>query len=182
MRFEVREDTKYARATVFDAHRDHVVDIVPYLPDVEKIELRSSSRHANGREEQVHWWTGSPAALPALLRPLVPPALLQWKQTTLWDPQTCTASWSIEVPGMAEAILAQGVNRYVEDKGLCRIEIEGDFEFHPERVPQLSKIPSSAVPMVEKAVVSLIVPMIERTGSAVAKWLDANRGDLRLRS
>lgn len=178
MRFEVREDTRYPRSTVFAAHRDHLEDIIEFLPDVEKVELRSRSRHAGGREEHTHWWTGSPSSLPALLRPMVPPSLLQWRQITLWDPHTWTARWSIEVPGMKEAIVAQGVNRYVEEKGGCRIEIDGDFEFHPERIPQLSSIPSTAVPMVEKAVVSLIVPMIQRTGSAVAKWLDERRGVL----
>jgi hypothetical protein len=178
MRFEVHEDTRYPRSTVFAAHRDHVEDIVRFLPDVEKVELRSRARHAGGREEQTHWWTGSTQALPALLRPVVPPALLQWKQTTLWDPHTWTARWSIEVPGSAQAIVAEGTNTYVEEKGRCRIDVQGDFEFHPERVPQLSKIPASAIPMVEKAVVSIIVPMIERTGGAVAKWLEERGGTL----
>lgn len=173
MRFDVREATRYPRAVVFAAHRDRVSDIVAYLPDVEKIEMRSRTVHAGGREEHVQWWTGSTSALPLLLRPVVPPAMLQWKQTTLWDPSDHTARWTIEVPGLGPAVDARGINRYVEaEPGKCHIEIEGDFDFRPERVPQLAKIPSSAVPMVEKAVVAMILPMIERTGSAVARWLD----------
>ena len=54
-------------------------------------------------------------------------------------------------------------------------DLEGDFSFHPDRVPQLQSIPAVAVPMIEKAVVGMIVPMIERTGSAVAKYLDESR-------
>jgi hypothetical protein len=172
MRFEVREQTRYPRAIVFAAHRDRLEEIAAYLPDVEKVELRSRTRHAGGREVQHHWWTGSPSALPAVIRPMVPPALLQWRQTTTWDPATHTASWEIEVPGFGQAIVATGRNVYVEERGVCRIELEGDFEFHPERIPQLKAVPTAAVPLVEKGVVKLIVPMIERTGAAVARFLD----------
>ena len=172
MRFEVRETTKYPREVVFATHRDRLEDIARYLPDVEKIDLRGRSRHAGGREQQTHLWTGSPSALPLLFRPFVPPNLLVWQQVTTWDPSTWTATWAIEVPGLGQAIVANGTNVYVDHGGSCRIDLDGDFAFHPERVPQLAAIPSSMAPMIEKVVVGLIVPMIERTGSAVAKYLD----------
>lgn len=173
MRFEVREQAKYPRSVVFAAHRDHLEDIVRYVADVERVELRSRSRHAGGREQQTHLWTGSPSALPVLLRPMVPSSMLTWQQVTTWDPATWTATWQIDVPGLGAAISANGTNVYAEDGGACRIDIDGDFSFHPERVPQLQSIPTAMVPMIEKVVVGMIVPMIERTGSAVAKYLDA---------
>ncbi|MEQ1503973.1 MAG: hypothetical protein ABMB14_17155 [Myxococcota bacterium] len=175
MRFEVRESARHARGVVFAAHRDELEAIARYLPDVEKVELRSRSKGARGLEEQVHWWTGSPSALPVFVRPMVPPHLLQWSQRTTWDPATHTASWTIEVPGLGPAVVAGGTNTYVDEGSTCGIGIVGDFAFHPERVPQLAGIPAAAVPMVERMVVKLIVPMIERTGAAVARYLDERR-------
>lgn len=172
MQFEVQEQTRHPRSTVFAAHRDRIEDIARHLPDVEKIEIRSRSRHADGREVQIQLWTGSPSALPVMIRPLVPPALLQWRQETTWDPNAWTADWDIEVPGLGPAIVARGRHLYTDAPAGCRIELQGDFEFHPERVPQLAQVPAAAVPLVEKAVVRLIVPMIRRTGSAVAAFLD----------
>lgn len=177
MRFEVQEKAKYLREMVFATHRDRLEDIARYLPDVERVELRSRSRHATGKEQQTHLWTGSPSALPLLIRPLVPPALLQWQQVTVWDTSTWTATWTIEVPGLGAAIAANGKNVYVADGTSCRIDLDGEFSFHPERVPQLASVPTSMVPMIEKLVVGLIVPMIERTGSAVAKYLDDHAGN-----
>lgn len=173
MRFEVREQTAYPRPIVFAAHRDHLEDIVRHVPDVERVEQRSRSKEAGGREQQTHIWTGAPSALPVLLRPMVPASMLSWQQVTTWDPSTWTATWQITVPGLGAAISANGTNVYVEQAGGCRIDIVGDFSFHPERVPQLQSMPGAMVPMVEKIVVGMIVPMIERTGSAVAKYLDS---------
>ena len=67
---------------------------------------------------------------------------------------------------------ARGTNRYLEDGAGCAIEVEGDFAFRPEKVPQLAAIPATTVPMVEKAVVALIVPLVKRSGAAVARFLD----------
>jgi hypothetical protein len=152
-----------------------VEQIARLLSDVEKVEVRSRTRHADGREEQVQWWTGSPTALPMMIRPLVPPGLLQWRQRTTFDPNAWTADWEIEVPGLGPAIVARGRHVYHDEPEGCRIALTGDLEFHPERVPQLAQVPAAAVPLVEKAVVKLIVPMIQRTGPAVSQFLDEAR-------
>ena len=93
-----------------------------------------------------------------------------------WDPVGHVATWQIDVPGLGPAVEASGTNRYVDaGSGRCTIEIEGDFAFRPDAIPQLRSIPPSAVPMVERLVVSLIVPMIERTGVAVRQYLESTR-------
>ena len=172
MRFEVTETTPHARSVVFAAHRDRLPEIARYLDEVERVELRSHSRHAGGREEQTHLWVGTSQALPPLVRSFVPAALLQWKQRTIWEPWSHTATWEIDVLALGPAIEARGKNVYLEDGTGCRIGIEGEFLFRPEKVPQLAAVPPSAVPMVEKAVVALIVPLVKRSGAAVARFLD----------
>lgn len=175
MQFDVRETTPHPRSVVFATHRDRLPDIVKYLDEVASVELRSRSLHAGGREEQVHLWVGTPAALPALIRPFVAPQLLTWKQKTVWDPFTWSATWEIDVLALGPAIEARGTNRYLEDGSGCTIEITGEFAFRPDKVPQLAQVPATAVPMVEKAVVALIVPLVKRTGTAVARFLDEER-------
>lgn len=176
MQFEVRETTTHARSVVFAAHRDRLRDIVQHLDEVHSVELRSRSLHAGGREEQVHLWVASPTALPALVRPFVPPQLLAWKQRTVWEPYTWTATWEIDVLALGPSVEARGTNRYLQEGAGCTIELAGEFAFRPDKVPQLAQVPASAVPMVEKAVVALIVPLVKRTGAAVARFLDEERG------
>ncbi|MEZ4238967.1 MAG: DUF2505 family protein [Myxococcota bacterium] len=172
MHFDLNHVTRHPRDLVFATHRDHIEALAAYLPDVERIEVRGRSRHADGREVQTQWWVGSTSALPLLLRPMVPAHLLQWQQTTTWDPAAWTASWEIEVPGLGAAVSARGKHTYERDPAGCRIALEGDFAFRPDRVPQLAQVPAAAIPVVERAVVSIVLPMIERTGEAVGRYLD----------
>ena len=88
---------------VFATHRDRIEDIARMLPDVERVEVRGRSRHADSRETQTQLWVGSPSALPAMIRPLVPPAMLQWQQQTVWDPAAWTAQWDIGSVGRARS-------------------------------------------------------------------------------
>ena len=171
MRFEVQERTTHARPAVFAASRDRLEQIVAYLEGVERVDLRSRARSAGGHEEQTYRWYGTSAALPALIRPLIPPSLLSWQQHTVWDVSRWTATWHIHVPGLGEAVQSRGTNVYHEDGAGCRIDLEGEFEFHPERVPELKGVPQAAVPMLEKFMVSLIVPLVKRSGEAVARYL-----------
>lgn len=181
MRFDVVEDTRHPRAVVFSAHKDRLIEIVPLLEDVDKVELRGRTLHADGREEQVHLWYGSPSVVPALVRPMVPAHLLQWRQKTVWDRRSWTATWEIDVPGLGGTVEASGRNVYVEADGRCRIEVTGDFAFRPDRVKELAAVPSSVVPMVEKVVVGLIVPLVQRTGVAVSRFLDEDEARRRAR-
>lgn len=173
MRFDVRDTSRFPRPLVFRAHRDELEAIAKFLPDVQKVEVRGRTRHADGVEEHTSLWTGSPSVLPAMIRPMVPPSLLQWQQVTRWDPVAFVASWQIDVPGLGGAVRATGANRYLEVPEGCTIEIDGDFAFRPGVVPQLKAVPASAVPLVERVVVGLVVPMIERSGVAVRQYLES---------
>jgi hypothetical protein len=173
MRFDVAETLAHPLDLVFSTHRDRLVETVPFLEEVERLECQSIVRHASGTVEQVHLWHGSPKVLPLLLRALVPAHLLQWRQHTFWDPAERVARWEIAVPGLGTAVESSGTNTYAAAGAGTRITIDGSFAFHPDRVEGLSQaIPASAVPIVERVVVGMIVPMVKRTGAAVAQLLD----------
>ena len=175
MRFDHAETVPHPLDRVFAAQRDALVEAVRSLEEVERVELRSESRRADGAVEQVHVWTGSPKVLPALVRPMVPAHLLQWRQRTLWDPAHHTGTWVIDVPGLGEAVDARGVNRYAAVPGGTRCTVEGDFSFRPDRLAELRTVPPAAVPLVERVVVSLVVPLVGKTAAAVSRYLDAAR-------
>jgi hypothetical protein len=160
---------------VFRTHRDRLAETMALLDEVERIETRSQTQHASGLLEQVHLWHGSPKVLPALIRPMVPPHLLQWRQRTWWDPVAHVARWQIDVPGLGEAVESTGTNTYeLVSKGeRTKITIAGEFHFRPERFEALARaMPPGTAPVVERVLVSLVVPLVKRSGSAVAKFLD----------
>lgn len=171
MEFSDDERSPYPREHVYAAHRDELEAVVAGLAEVRRVELRSRAVQADGSIEQMHHWFGSPSALPLLVRPFVREDLLVWTQSTVWTQTEWRARWVIEVPGVGDAVSCRGEHAYEEDGVGTRISVRGSFEFDPTRSSTLASVPASAVPMVERMVVSLIVPMIKRSGAAVSDYL-----------
>lgn len=174
MDFSHSERTAFARDLVYRTHRDDLAEVVHHLDAVARVELRSRAAHADGKLEQRYRWHGTKAALPMFVRPFVPEHLLVWEQRTTWDDIAMTANWTIEVPGLGEAIDCRGTNTYHDTDRGSRIDITGAFAFRPDRADEMKSIPASAVPMVERMVVTLVVPLIQRSGTAVATYLKAS--------
>jgi hypothetical protein len=178
VRFDVVETVRHPPELVFRTHRDQLPETMALLEEVERVECREQTRHANGETEQVHLWYGSPKVLPVLLRPFVPAHLLQWRQRTWWDPVARVARWEIDVPGLGGAVESRGTNRYeAHDGAWTRLAVEGELRFRPERLEGLDRaMPPGTAPMVEQVAVGLIVPMVKRTGTAVSRFLAQPRG------
>lgn len=176
MRFTVHETVPFAPERVFTAERDELAAIVPFLSDVEGVTLRSEVTGADGDAVQVHRWLGSPRALPVFVRPMVRPELLMWDQTTRWSAGTLTATWSIVVPAMGDAVEARGTRTYqLQGRGTgCAVVVEGDITFRTA-APGAMGVPPTAAPFVERFVVGLVVPMVGRTTVAVGRYLERKR-------
>lgn len=174
MRFALVEALPFSAERVFEAARDDLPRIVPYLSDVDGVELCSDSVDEGGARVQVHRWTGAMRSLPLLIRPFLRPELLRWEQTTRWG--ALVAEWTVRVPALGAAVSARGVSRYVaKDATSCAVDIEGDVDFRPAEGSPLAGVPASASPTVERAVVGLVVPLIGRTTAAVGRYLDDRR-------
>lgn len=170
MDFTVSDDAPFPRDLVFRTHRDDFESIAPRMKEVDRVRLKSESRHADGTLEQKHEWFGHKSALPFLMRPLVPAEMLRWFGITRWNPTTFECSWRVEIPALGPMAEIDGSQRYLEVSDGCRIEMTGRFDFHPERVPQLT-LPPGAVPIVERFVVSMVVPLFQKSGAAVVNHL-----------
>ncbi len=170
MQFDVSDEAPFPRPLVFRTHRDDFDAIAPRLDAVDRVRLKSESRHASGVLEQTHEWWAKPTALPFFLRPIVPAEMLHWFGHTRWDPGLWRCTWRIEVPALGPMAEIDGQQDYVETDAGCRIEVSGRFDFHPERVDAL-KLPVAAVPFVERFVVALIVPLMQKSSTAVIAHL-----------
>ncbi len=175
MDFSHVERTTHPRSLVFRTHRDRLPEVIAHLDTVRAVSQRSRTEHAGGIVELSHRWEGTEAALPALIRPFVPPQLLIWHEVALWDRAQWLCEWTIEVPALGPVVTIAGVNRFDEGPTGCDVAVQGAFTFHPERIPQLPQLPPAAVPFIERFVVALILPMLRQSGRAVAALLEAER-------
>src|SRR5581483_3376066 len=110
MRFEATADVPFPRDMVFAVYRDRLVELVPYLPDIRSIEVRSRTE-ADGLVNLENIWRGG-GELPAVARPFVPGDATSWTDYARWDPNAFTCTWRSESHAFREAVRSEGVNRF----------------------------------------------------------------------
>jgi hypothetical protein len=132
---ELRADARipFPRDVVFAAYRDHMVDLLPYLPNVRSIEV--SSRKEDGPVAQlVNLWQGG-GEIPTAIRAVLGDSMLSWTDHATWNATTLRCDWRIETRAFADALRIAGYDSFLEDApGKTRLEIRGSIEVDARRI------------------------------------------------
>ena len=75
--------------------RDDMTQILPYLPDVDGIEVLTREDEDRG-VRLVNLWRASEGAVPKVAKPFVKPEMLSWKDHALWLHGARKAEWRLE--------------------------------------------------------------------------------------
>ena len=173
MKFQLSEKTRFDRGLMFKTHRDDLEALVPYMTMVERVRAEGKETHADGTQVLTHRWLCTRDAVPAMIRPMIPPNMLVWVGRATWNPHHYTCTWDIDIPGLEQAVTIHGVHKYVEAGSGTRVELTGDFEIHPDKIPNLP--PMITQPMVsafEKFTTHVIIGVMKATHRAVVSYLE----------
>jgi hypothetical protein len=174
MKFSLVDEIPHPRALVFATHRDRLVDVVKYMPNVAGVVTESRIEEGD-LVHLVNRWTGASTEIPAPLRPLVKPELLTWVDRATWDQARWKTQWSITLDAVADAISAHGENTFLDEGPDTVVQMNGEFVVHPERIRGVpSFVARSAAPALERFVVGLLQPNLKRSNAAVRQYLDDN--------
>src|SRR5258706_16482914 len=99
----------FPRPLVFSTYRDHLVDLVEFLPNIRSIEIESR-KEAGGRVEFVNLWRGG-GDIPAAARAILSQDMLSWTDYASWNESDFTCAWRIETHSFTEAGSCGGTNR-----------------------------------------------------------------------
>jgi streptomycin 6-kinase len=169
---DLRADTKlpFPRAVVFAAYRDRLQDMLAYLPNVRKIEVRSREEEGNV-VRLVNFWQGG-GEIPAAARAFVSEAMLSWLDYATWDAAAFTCAWRIEPGAMTEAITCKGLNTFAEVDGGTVMEIRGELVIDPKKLRGVPGfLAGTAAKAAEDLLASKIRPNLVSTADGVTKWL-----------
>lgn len=171
MKFTVIDELAFPRDQVFHAHRDKLPEMVPFMPNVEKIEVKSREED----DELVHLvnvWHAAETEVPALARAFVTPDLLRWTDRATWNEEEHTTDWEIELGFLPGAITCRGHNTFEEFDGLTRITMEGELLIDASKIPGVPRMLAGKIGgVVEKFVVNLVEPNMRETNKIVARYL-----------
>jgi len=163
----------FPRETVFAAYRDEVVALVPYLTNVQAIEVKS--RKDNGPlVEFVNEWRGG-GEIPAAVRAFLSESMLSWTDHATWNAQSLSCDWRIETHAFTDAVRAIGHNAFLEEgAGHTLLEIRGSFDVDAKKIRGVPRLLAGAVGRtVEEFMVGKIRSNLIETASGVTKYLEA---------
>jgi hypothetical protein len=164
-------DLPFPRDIVFQAYRDKLVDLVDYLPNIRRIDVKSREEE-DGIVRFVNEWHGG-GEIPAAARVVLSESMLSWTDYAEWNEQAYTCKWRIETHSFKDAVDCQGENRFVEVDGSTRLEIRGKLSIDAKKVKGVPKLLSKSVSKtVEDFLVKKITPNLIEVSDGLRRYLE----------
>jgi hypothetical protein len=157
----------FAREIVFAAYRDDLLLLLPYLPNVRSIDVKS--RKEDGQViEFVNEWHGG-GDIPAAVRAFLSDAMLSWTDYATWRADEFCCDWRTETHALAEALRCQGRTRCVGDgPGKTLLEVRASLEIDARKI---RGVPSFLASKVGRTVEEFLVTKIQTNLIETAKGL-----------
>jgi hypothetical protein len=160
----------FPRPLVYATYRDKLLEVVPYLPNVRQIEIKS--RIEEGKHIHfVNEWHGG-GDIPAVARTILSEAILSWTDFATWDESNFTTVWRIKTHAFTEAVHCNGKNTFLEKDGGTLIQSRGELTIDTKEiknVPQL--LVGSIGRTVEDFLGKKIEPNLQQVAEGVRLYL-----------
>lgn len=159
---------------VYPLVRDEMSLLVPYMPNVEKIDQLEYERTSDTRVEILNHWYAK-VEVPRVVKSIVKPELFQWKDYANWKDDEWCVDYRLEGFVMKNLYHLTGTN-YFTPKGKDKTEIKITFnlDIYPEKFPGVPKfLARRAKPVIEGMIKKMLTPNI----TSLAKGLNAYFAD-----
>jgi hypothetical protein len=161
----------FSRPIVFAAYRDKLVDLLPFLPNVRRIEVKSRVEE-DGLVKLVNEWHGG-GEIPAVARAFVSEAMLTWTDRASWNEAKWICDWTIETHAFTEAVTCKGRNTFLEQDGKTKLEIRGTLGIDAKKVKGVPSLLAGKVgKAVEEVLINKIQPNLVEVSRGLAKYLE----------
>ena len=174
MRLESTEIINRPVEEVYKLVRDDLAKLVPYMPNVEKIDVKKRSEK-NGKVEIINHWYAK-AEIPSLIKKFINPDLLSWKDYATWDDERYCVDFKLESTLGKDLYDCTGTNTFkAKGKGKTELKISCEIYIHADRVPGVPRILASKVlPAVEGLIEKILAPNLTSLGKGLNNYFDAN--------
>jgi len=163
----------FERELVFTTYRDALPELVVYLPNIRSIEVAERRELDGGDVALVNEWVGG-GDIPAAVRSIIKPSMLSWTDRATWHADSHTVDWLTEVHAFPGAMDCRGQNSFIEVAGGTCVRIAGDMRCDASKVPAVPRLLRARVGRaVEKFLVGLIGPNLEKVARGVGRYIDA---------
>jgi len=172
---EIKTDVTlpYTRDRVFTTYRDRLTDLLPFLPNIRGLVIKSREEREGNEVYLVNEWKGG-GEIPSAARAFLSESMLAWTDHATWKTTDGICEWRTDVHAFPGALLCSGFNRFVElPGGQTRIEFRGALTCDASKVPGVPKLLARSVNgTVEKIFVGKIGQNLLSVGQGIGKLLE----------
>ena len=160
----------FPRSLVYTTYRDQLMALIPYLPNVRAIELKSR-RTEGDRLYSVNEWHGG-GEIPVAARAILSESMLSWTEYNTWNEADFTVEWRIQTHAFTEAVRCGGKNRFYAEGNTTRIESRGELVIDSHQIKGIPSFLTGGVAhVVEEFLSSKIQPNLLQMGEGVTHYL-----------
>lgn len=170
---KIKDEVAYDRERVFKTFRDHLVELLPHLPDVENIEVKERKEVDENVTKVVNYWKAAAEEIPKLAQAFVKPEMLEWTDYATWDEKSWSCEWNMEVGFLSDAVTCKGRTTY-EPKGDGKTEvvIHGELSVDGRKIPGVPRLAAGKIGgVIEGFVVRLITPNLTTVNRGMESYL-----------
>ena len=164
----------YPRERVFRAYRDEMSAVVPFMPNIEAINVQHRVERPGGHTLH-NEWVGK-TEIPRAARGIVSRDMLKWDDHAEWDTSTWSCQWEIKPRVFTESVKCKGITRMMEEgPNATRVSLAGTMDISLRNVPGIPRLFAGRLaPVVEKFIIAMITPNLEQVNASLTRYLDAS--------
>ncbi|MFT4975260.1 MAG: hypothetical protein ACI8S6_001147 [Myxococcota bacterium] len=165
----------YPAALVYAAYRDRLPEVAPYIPDIGSITVVAREQTPGGVKLHNRW--KADREIPAIVQRFLTPEMLCWDDYAEWFDAKRDCSWRLSIPALPDQVQCKGHNTFIEDGDQTRVVLTGELTIQADRVPGVPRILARRLaPQIEKFIVQLITPNLQKVNDSLGAFLDAQQG------
>lgn len=171
MQLNTQVTLPFPRPLVYQAYRDHLLELAPYLTNVREIEVKSRQEKDSGLHLVLVWHGGG--EIPLAARALLSDAMLSWTDITDWQDAEFVTDWQIQTHAFTEAVECIGKNTFIENSNQTIIKSEGHLTIDPQKI---KGVPGFIAVVIAQAVEDYLGQKVEpnflQLAAAVQRYLE----------
>lgn len=161
--------------TVYNLVKQQLPDIVPYLPNIKKIDKIKEQKKSKKTILTNHWFANLEA--PRLLKKVLSEDLFSWKDIATWDDSKLTVDYCLESFVGNDLFSAKGKNYFSSTtEGNTQLRLTCHIEIHAEKLPGIPKIMAKKItPAIESLIEKMLQPNVTSLGEGIRGYLANQR-------
>ena len=158
---------------VYPLVRDRLSEIVPYMPNIERIDVVERQDMGGGRTRVVNQWFAK-ADVPAVAKKFLKPDVLSWKDLALWDDERRQVEYTLESRLARDLYDARGTNSFRPSAdGGTDLTIRCELVIHADRIPGVPKfLARQFIPAIEAFIRKLLEPNLMSLSDGLNRYFD----------